>query len=126
MPASTAFANIAKGHNVRKPSAATLEGPFSSLDIADAEEPDSDDATPLAPTSVRRASITKTRNGKPMEDDQAAAKADETFKRTRRGGKARKKEVAAIEKRNLVDVTNSPEIIRRGYVFLTYSHLYSS
>ncbi|PSN65826.1 YjeF_N domain-containing protein [Corynespora cassiicola Philippines] len=108
------FVGAAKQRNVRKPSAATLEGPFSSLDIADAEELESDEKTVLPDT--RRASVNKTRTGKPMEDGgaQAGLKNDDTYKRTRRGGKARKKEVAAQERRNGGDIQSSPDASRRG------------
>ena len=58
--------NHLKQQNMRKPSAATLEGPFSSLDIADAEEADNE--TRSARIAPRRASVTKTRTGKPMDD----------------------------------------------------------
>jgi enhancer of mRNA-decapping protein 3 len=107
------FAHNMKGHNVRKPSAATLEGPFSSLDIADAEEADSETRT--ARPDVRRASITKTRNGKSM-DDPSPQKLDEAGKKTRRGGKSRKKELAAQERKNGGDALLNPEAVRKGYV----------
>ncbi|KAF1927723.1 YjeF_N domain-containing protein [Didymella exigua CBS 183.55] len=94
---SSPFTGQAKRGSVRKQSAATLAGPFSSLDIADAEEADSETKTTM-PT-VRRASINKTRNGKPMEDV-SPQKNDDGGKRTRRGGKSRKKELAAQERRN--------------------------
>jgi enhancer of mRNA-decapping protein 3 len=112
------FVGVAKKPNIRKPSAATLEGPFSSLDIADAEEPDTDDIKTIEAT-VRRVSITKTRTGKPMEDQTvaSAARNEETWKRTRRGGKARKKEVAAQERRNGGEhLHSSPDAVRKGYV----------
>ncbi|KAL1593426.1 enhancer of mRNA decapping [Nothophoma quercina] len=98
-PAKTAspFTGQAKRGSIRKQSAATLAGPFSSLDIADAEEADSETKTTVP--SVRRASINKTRNGKPMEDV-SPQKNDDGGKRTRRGGKSRKKELAAQERRN--------------------------
>jgi enhancer of mRNA-decapping protein 3 len=86
-----------KQRSVRKPSAATLEGPFSSLDIADAEEADSETRT--AQAAARRASINKTRTGKPMEDP-SPQKNDDGGKKTRRGGKSRKKELAAQERKN--------------------------
>jgi enhancer of mRNA-decapping protein 3 len=89
--------NAKQRHNVRKPSAATLEGPFSSLDLADAEEADSEAMT-LQP-GVRRTSINKTRTGKPM-DEPSPQKVDDNSKKTRRGGKSRKKELAAQEKKN--------------------------
>ncbi|KAL1798393.1 hypothetical protein ACET3X_002430 [Alternaria dauci] len=91
------FVGHGKKVNVRKPSAATLEGPFSSLDIADAEEADSETRT--GQVAARRASITKTRTGKPM-DDPSPQKNDDNGKKTRRGGKSRKKELAAQEKKN--------------------------
>ncbi len=91
------FAGQAKRGSIRKQSAATLAGPFSSLDIADAEEADSETKAPQL--AVRRASINKTRNGKPMEDV-SPQKNDDGGKRTRRGGKSRKKELAAQERRN--------------------------
>ncbi|KAF3009761.1 enhancer of mRNA decapping [Curvularia kusanoi] len=94
---SSPFTGSAKRGSIRKQSAATLAGPFSSLDIADAEEADSE--TKTAMPTVRRASINKTRNGKPMEDV-SPQKNDEGGKRTRRGGKSRKKELAAQERRN--------------------------
>jgi enhancer of mRNA-decapping protein 3 len=102
------FVGRAKQHNPRKPSAATLEGPFSSLDIADAEEADSE--TQAAQVGVRRASITKTRTGKPM-DDPSPQKNDENGKKTRRGGKSRKKELAAQERKN-----GDVEAVKKGYV----------
>lgn len=116
LPTNTSpFIGVAKMQNIRKPSAATLEGPFSSLDIADAEEPDTDDIKTIEPT-VRRTSITKTRTGKPMEDPTVppAARNEDTWKRTRRGGKARKKEVAAQERRNGGDLHSSPDAARKG------------
>lgn len=94
---SSSFTGQAKRGSIRKQSAATLAGPFSSLDIADAEEADSE--TKTAVPAVRRASINKTRNGKPMEDV-SPQKNDDGGKRTRRGGKSRKKELAAQERRN--------------------------
>ena len=101
LPKNTSpFVGNAKQRNVRKPSAATLEGPFSSLDIADAEEADSETRT--VQPSVRRASINKTRTGKPM-DDASPQKYEDGGKKTRRGGKSRKKEVAAQERKNGVD-----------------------
>jgi enhancer of mRNA-decapping protein 3 len=109
--------NVAKERNIRKPSAATLEGPFSSLDIADAQELDSDD---VQRQNVRRASVTKTRTGKPMEDPNIQSKRtenarfEEGWKRTRRGGKARKREVTAHEKRNGDGLASSPEAVRKG------------
>lgn len=106
-------AGHAKGHNIRKPSAATLEGPFSSLDIADAEEADSE--TKAVQPNVRRASINKTRNGKPM-DDPSPQKLDDGGKKTRRGGKSRKKELAAQERKNGGDSPFSPDAVRKGYV----------
>jgi enhancer of mRNA-decapping protein 3 len=103
-----------KEWNVRKPSAATLEGPFSSLDIADAEDLESDENKTVQ-AAVRRVSLTKTRTGKPMDDAnvQAAAKNEDGNKRTRRGGKARKKEVAALERRNGEGLQASPEATRK-------------
>ncbi|KAJ4343508.1 enhancer of mRNA decapping [Didymella glomerata] len=95
--ASSPFTGQMKRGSARKQSAATLAGPFSSLDIADAEEADSE--TKAAMPAVRRASINKTRNGKPMEDV-SPQKNDDGGKRTRRGGKSRKKELAAQERRN--------------------------
>lgn len=114
-PNASPFVGVAKERTIRKPSAATLEGPFSSLDIADAGELDSDDGKAQEQPSVRRTSITKTRTGKPMEDA-PVAKGEDSFKRTRRGGKARKKEVAAQERRNGGDPNASPEAKRKGYV----------
>ncbi|KAF2817735.1 YjeF N-terminal domain-like protein [Mytilinidion resinicola] len=119
IPSNTSpFIGNAKERNPRKPSAATLNAPFSTIDIAEAGEPDSDEPT-IKDASVRRASITKTRNGRPMEDpvsaqkqSEAAAKQEETWKRTRRGGKARRKELAAQERRNGADVS-SPEAVRK-------------
>ncbi|KAF1945881.1 YjeF N-terminal domain-like protein [Clathrospora elynae] len=106
MPKNTSpFVGYAKQQSVRKPSAATLEGPFSSLDIADAEEADSETKT-FQPT-VRRTSINKTRTGKPM-DDPSPQKIDDGGKKTRRGGKSRKKELAAQERKN-GDVHSSPK-----------------
>jgi enhancer of mRNA-decapping protein 3 len=119
LPKTTSpFIGVAKARSARTPSAATLEGPFSSLDIADAREPESDNAKAQDPSSVRRASITKTRTGKPM-DEQTVAKADDSFKRTRRGGKARKKEVAAQERRNGNELNGSPDT-RKGYLTLSF------
>jgi enhancer of mRNA-decapping protein 3 len=99
----------ANARSVRKPSAATLAGPFSSLDIADADEADSE--TKGTMPAVRRASITKTRTGKPMED--LSPQKNDDGKRTRRGGKSRKKELAAQERRNGGD---GPDVARKGYV----------
>ena len=106
-----------KERSIRKPSAATLEGPFSSLDIADAEDLESDDKKTVQ-AAVRRVSLTKTRTGKPMDDPslQAAAKNEDSNKRTRRGGKARKKEVAALERRNGEGLHSSPDASRKPYV----------
>jgi enhancer of mRNA-decapping protein 3 len=107
------FAATVKHRNVRKPSAATLEGPFSSLDIADAEEADSE--TKAVQPGLRRASINKTRNGKPMEDT-SPQKLDDGGKKTRRGGKSRKKELAAQERKNGGDTNTGPDAARKGYV----------
>ncbi|KAF2470069.1 YjeF N-terminal domain-like protein [Lindgomyces ingoldianus] len=121
LPSNTSpFVGLAKERTIRKPSAATLEGPFSSLDIADAGEPDTDDIKGQE-ISARRASVTKTRTGKPMEDsntpsrkaEDVTVKNEESWKRTRRGGKARRKEVAAQERRNGADVNSSPETARK-------------
>jgi enhancer of mRNA-decapping protein 3 len=109
LPKNTSpFVAHAKQHSVRKPSAATLEGPFSSLDIADAEEADSETRT--GQVAARRASITKTRTGKPM-DDPSSQKNDDSGKKTRRGGKSRKKELAAQERKN-----GDAETVKKGYV----------
>lgn len=119
LPTNTSpFVGVAKERNLRKPSAATLEGPFSSLDIADAEAQESDENKTVEPVA-RRTSITKTRTGKPMDEPivQPAAKNEEGYKRTRRGGKARKKEVAAQERRNGAHVHSSPDATRKTYVF---------
>lgn len=122
-PVSTHPAQFAGGlnerHNIRKPSAATLEGPFSSLDIADADEADSETRT--AQPGVRRTSITKTRNGKPM-DDLSPQKIDDGAKKTRRGGKSRKKEVAAQERKNGADMHSSPDAVRKEYVLFPHGH----
>ncbi|KAJ4305754.1 enhancer of mRNA decapping [Kalmusia sp. IMI 367209] len=111
---SSPFVGAARQRSVRKPSAATLEGPFSSLDIADAEEQDSDDNKTVQP-ALRRTSINKTRTGKPMDEPiaQSAGKNEEGNKRTRRGGKSRKKEVAAQERRNGNDLNSSPDAARK-------------
>lgn len=93
---SASFVSRAKKPPARKPSAATLEGPFSSLDIADAEEADSE--TKATSVSARRTSINRTRTGKPM-DDPSPQKNEDANKKTRRGGKSRKKELAAQEKK---------------------------
>jgi enhancer of mRNA-decapping protein 3 len=115
------FAAAAKHSNVRKPSAATLEGPFSSLDIADAEEADSE--TRAVQPGLRRASINKTRNGKPMEET-SPQKLDDGGKKTRRGGKSRKKELAAQERKNGGDTNTGLDAARKGYVrFSTSPHL---
>lgn len=109
------FVGAAKTRSVRKPSAATLEGPFSSLDIADAEEQDSDEKS--VRTVLRRASVNKTRSGKPMDDPlPRPIKNEENSKRTRRGGKSRKKEVAAQERRNGADLHPPPDAARKTYV----------
>ncbi|CAE7033296.1 hypothetical protein P3342_007046 [Pyrenophora teres f. teres] len=105
--ASAATVLDKKRHNIRKPSAATLEGPFSSLDIADAEEADTEAKT--AQLMARRVSINTTRTGKPM-DDSSPQKNDEAGKKTRRGGKSRKKELAAQERKNGLD----PDTGRKG------------
>lgn len=112
LPQSTSRVDLGKGQNTRKPSAATLEGPFS-LDIADAEEADSE--TKTAHANVRRASINKTRNGKPMEDA-SPQKLDDGGKKTRRGGKSRKKELAAQERKNGGELQSGPDTARKGYV----------
>lgn len=93
-----------------------MEGPFSSLDIADAEEADSETKKI---TNVRRASINKTRNGKPMED-MSPQKLDDGGKKTRRGGKSRKKELAAQERKN-GDLQSGPDSARKGYVYILLS-----
>jgi enhancer of mRNA-decapping protein 3 len=87
-----------------------LEGPFSSLDIADAEDADSEAKVVLA--ASRRASINKTRTGKPM-DDPSPQKNDDGGKKTRRGGKSRKKELAAQERKNGGD---NGDAAKKGYV----------
>ncbi|OCL04593.1 YjeF N-terminal domain-like protein [Glonium stellatum] len=115
LPINTSpFIGVAKGVNARKPSAATLTAPFSAIDIADAAahpDEDTDDPT-IKDGSVRRVSITKTRTGKPMD---LPAKPEDTWKRTRRGGKARRKEVAAQQRHNNgTDLTPSPEAVRKG------------
>lgn len=121
LPTNTSpFIGVAKQRNLRKPSAATLTAPFSAIDIADAGEPDTDGPT-IKDGSVRRTSVTKTRTGKPMDDPvipagkpmDSSAKPEENWKRTRRGGKARRKELAAQEKRNGADLTSSPEAVRK-------------
>ncbi|KAF2269896.1 YjeF N-terminal domain-like protein [Lojkania enalia] len=121
LPTNTSpFIGVAKERNVRKPSAATLEGPFSSINIADAEEAENGARTQKA--TLRRSSTAKTHSGKPLEAaspqvpriDDHSAKAEDTWKRTRRGGKARRKEVAAQERRNGGDIHSSPEAARKG------------
>ncbi|KAF1849299.1 uncharacterized protein K460DRAFT_375964 [Cucurbitaria berberidis CBS 394.84] len=110
LPKNTSpFVGYAKG--VRKPSAATLEGPFSSLDIADAEEADSETKTAQPP--MRRASINKTRTGKPM-DDPSPQKVEDGGKKTRRGGKSRKKELAAQERKTGENLHSGPDVVRKG------------
>ncbi|KAF2028682.1 YjeF_N domain-containing protein [Setomelanomma holmii] len=111
LPKNTpAFIGHVKERSVREPSAATLEGPFSSLDIADAEEADSE--TKTVQPGVRRTSINKTRTGKPM-DEPSPQKLDDGGKKTRRGGKSRKKELAAQERKNGGDV-QSADGTRKG------------
>lgn len=110
------FVGQAKKHNIRKPSAATLEGPFSSLDIADAEEADSE--TKAAQPTVRRTSINKTRTGKSM-DEPSPQKYDDAGKKTRRGGKSRKKELAAQERKNGLDTSDG---VKKGYVEICYAY----
>ncbi|CAI6332781.1 unnamed protein product [Periconia digitata] len=113
---TTAYPEHTKEKPLRKPSAATLEGPFSSLDIADAEDQASDDSK-SAKTTLRRTSINKTRTGKPMDEASVRTpvkvKGEEGSKKTRRGGKARKKEVAAQERRNGGEL-QTPEGGRKG------------
>lgn len=121
VPKDTAsYSDHTRDRPIRKPSAATLEGPFSSLDIADAED-QSDDSK--SARIVRRTSINKTRTGKPMDDPAVRipvkAKNEESSKKTRRGGKARKKEVAAQERRNGGDFQSTD--VRKGYVTNTCS-----
>ncbi|KAF2199753.1 hypothetical protein GQ43DRAFT_464572 [Delitschia confertaspora ATCC 74209] len=116
LPTNTSpFVGVAKERSSRKPSAATLAAPFSSLNIADAAEPETDDAA-THPKLVRRSSISKTRTGKPMEEEehQQPTKQEETWKRTRRGGKSRRKEVVAHKRRNGVELASSPEALRKG------------
>ncbi|KAF2746211.1 hypothetical protein M011DRAFT_495048 [Sporormia fimetaria CBS 119925] len=98
----------------RETSAATLEKPFSSLIIAEGTELETDEAIPPAAPTVRRVSITKTRNGRPMDDIGNAVKAEDGFKRTRRGGKARKKELAAQERRTAAEINVSMDTPRKG------------
>lgn len=105
------FVRHSKQMSMRKPSAATLEGPFSSLDIADAEEADSE--TKALQPLLRRTSINKTRTGKPM-DDPSPQKNEDGGKKTRRGGKSRKKELAAQERKNGGDLHSSPDGARKG------------
>jgi enhancer of mRNA-decapping protein 3 len=112
-PNNSQVVSHAKKPPIRKPSAATLEGPFSSLDIADAEEADSE--TKAARPSVRRASINRTRTGKPM-DDPSPQKNEDGGKKTRRGGKSRKKELAAQERKNGGDALTGSDAARKGYV----------
>ena len=74
--------------------AATLSGPFSNLDISAnaAQEPFSEtDAPPVAHTNVRRVSLTKTRTGKPMDDD-TIPNGDASKKK----GKKKRKDVPAF------------------------------
>lgn len=111
-PNNLPFVGHGKQQSIRKPSAATLEGPFSSLDIADAEEADNETKTARAAT--RRASISKTRTGKPM-DDASPQKNDDGGKKTRRGGKSRKKELAAQERKNGADL-HAVDGVKKGYV----------
>lgn len=111
------FVGVAKQRSVRKPSAATLEGPFSSLDIADAEELDTDDVR-SRDHAARWASVNKTRTGKPMDDPSIhasqAGKTEEQLKRGKRGGKTRRKELAMLERQNGNDLISSPEAGRKG------------
>ena len=125
LPSNTSpFVGVAKERSARKPSAATLAAPFSSIDIADAGEQEDDEATTEAPIA-RSASISKSRTGKPMDDtpirarkpeESPAKNAEEAWKRTRRGGKSRRKEVAAQERRLVAEQNSSPETHRKGYV----------
>lgn len=121
LPQNPPFAGVSQSRTSRKPSAATLEKPFSGLEISDAVEVVSGDTLTQQASPMRRVSASKTRTGKPMEDP-VTVNTEDSFKRTRRGGKARKKEVAAQERRNAAELNNtSPEAPRRGYARL-YLH----
>jgi enhancer of mRNA-decapping protein 3 len=123
LPTNTSpFVGVAKERHPRKPSAATLAAPFSSIDIADAGEPETDDALAQdpptkAPKSRAAQLLHDTMNAPKTEDSPAKA---EEWKRTRRGGKARKKEVSAQERRAAAaaaaaaDLNSSPETFRKG------------
>ena len=72
--------------------AATLQGPFSNLDINATQDPFSEtDAPPVGHGGVRRVSLTKTRTGKPMDDD-AGMNGDAAKKK----GKKKRKEIAPV------------------------------
>lgn len=85
------------------------------MDIADAEEADSETKT-IQPT-LRRASVNKTRTGKPM-DDPSPQKIEDGGKKTRRGGKSRKKELAAQERKNIGDLHSSPDVVKKRFASL--------
>lgn len=119
LPTNTSpFVGIAKDRYPRKPSAATLAAPFSSINIADAGEQETDDATVQGPPP----NVSKTRTSKLMNDlasaaqnpDESPAKPEDSFKKTRRGGKARRKESTAQERRGGTELNSSPETARKG------------
>lgn len=114
LPTNTSpFVGIAKDRYPRKPSAATLAAPFSSINIADAGEQDTDEAIAQAPPS----NVAKTRTSKLMNDlanaaqkpDESPARTEESFKKTRRGGKARRKDLQGG-----AELNSSPETARKG------------
>ena len=96
----TAGGHGASGSRRQEKVAATLSGPFSGLSMGD-DAAESDGPT-VVHSSVRRVSLTKTRNGLPMEEPANASAA--TKKKPRRGAKQKNKKLF-----NPHDVPSGPE-----------------
>ncbi|EON64102.1 hypothetical protein W97_03332 [Coniosporium apollinis CBS 100218] len=99
----------------RGDAAATLTAPFSGMDLGPADEvlDDTDEPTVIG-GSVRRASLTKTRSGLPMD---MSSKPGDTMKRTRRGGKGKRRgsQHGAFPGGNDAEaLESSPEVARKA------------
>jgi enhancer of mRNA-decapping protein 3 len=94
--------------------AATLQGAFNNLELkaeaAAAQEPFSETDGPFVPhVSVRRVSLTKTRTGKPMDDD-----AGVNGEGAKRKGTTRRKKKEIPQAANEAEGNPRPEVSRAG------------
>jgi enhancer of mRNA-decapping protein 3 len=102
--------------------AATLSAPFSGMDIAAGKEDEADETdeqlevTNSGKGPVRRVSLNKTRSGKPMDAPPPikTAEGGDNFKKTRRGGKGRKRPISGTAQQ---PTDSTPEVARKNGTF---------